>query len=358
MNDLSDRDFRRILLIKPSSPGDIIHALPVLRGLRRRYPDAHIAWLIAKPYVNMLEAEPTLNEIIPFDRKHYGRIGRSWKSTTDFLQFVTSLRKRKFDLVIDLQGLFRSGFLARGTGAGARIGFRAARELAWIFYTHLVPRDETDKHAAERNFDAAALLGVDRGQPDFRIAFTHEDTTNVRDLIREHVGGDQRVIAMAPATRWETKCWPAARFGLLAAELHRASGLKSVLVGGKADRADGEIATQQAAGAAVNLCGKTSLRELAALIDRASLVVTADSTPMHLAAAHGRPLVALFGPTNPVRTGPFGRARDVVRLDLDCSPCYLRKLKQCPHNHRCMQDLSVAQVAAASIARLDGRDKS
>ncbi|HPF39338.1 MAG TPA: lipopolysaccharide heptosyltransferase II [Phycisphaerae bacterium] len=355
MNELADRDFRRILLIKPSSPGDIIHALPVLRGIRRRFPDATISWLIAKSFVNMLESETTLNEIIPFDRRHYGRLGRSWQSTRDFLNFMMDLRRKKFDLVIDLQGLFRSGFLAWGSRAKVRIGFQDAREMAWMFYTHRAPRDDAEKHAAERNFDVAAILGVDRAQPDFRIAVSTDDTTMARNLIRSRLGGDQRYIVMAPSTRWPTKCWPAERFGQLAETLHQSSGLKTLLVGGHGDIEDGRAAEDAGAGAAINLCGYTTLRQLAALIDRASLVVTADSTPMHLAAAHARPLVALFGPTNPVRTGPYGRSRDVVRLELDCSPCYFRKLKQCPHQHRCMRDLSVAQVAAAALSRLDGR---
>lgn len=355
MNDLADRDFKRILLIKPSSPGDIIHALPVLRALRRRYPAAHISWLIATPFVNMLEADPSLSEIIPFDRRHYGRLGRNWKATNDFLQFIADLRKKKFDLVVDLQGLFRSGFLARSSGAKVRIGFQEAREMAWMFYTHRIPRDDIEKHAAERNLDAGAMLGIHRTNPDFRIAFTQDDATTARDLIRSRLGGDQRVIVMAASTRWETKCWPAERFGQLAANLRDASGLQTLLVGGPGDAIDGRRAADASNGAAINVCGHTTLRELAALIDRASLVVTADSTPMHLAAAHGRPLVALFGPTSPVRTGPFGRTRDVVRLDLDCSPCYLRKLKQCPHQHKCMQDLSVAQVAAAAMSRMDDR---
>lgn len=353
MNHLAEREFQRILLIKPSSPGDIIHALPVLRGLRRRFPQAHIAWLVATPFVNMLEAEPALNEIIPFDRKHFGRLLRAWKPTSDFLRFVGDLRKKKFDLVIDLQGLFRSGFMARATGAGVRIGFQAAREMAWVFYTDRAPRDDADRHAADRNLDCAALVGVNRSHPDLRLSYSQQDAASARDLVRESLGGDQRIIVMATSTRWETKTWPAERFGELAATLQKQSGLRTLLVGGPSDTGDAQRAANAALGSAVNVCGRTTLRQLAALIDRASLVVTADSTPMHLAAAHGRPLVALFGPTNPTRTGPYDRLRDVERLDLSCSPCYFRKLRQCPHAHKCMQDLSVAQIAGASLARLN-----
>ncbi len=129
-------------------------------------------------------------------------------------------------------------------------------------------------------------------------------------------------------------------------------GLKSVLVGGASDIARGDEAAQSSDGHAINLCGKTTLRQLAAMIDGAALVVTADSTPMHMAAAHDVPLVALFGPTSLVRTGPFGHLDDVLRLDLECAPCYLRKLRQCPHQHRCMADLTVDRVFAEVVARL------
>jgi ADP-heptose:LPS heptosyltransferase len=125
-----------------------------------------------------------------------------------------------------------------------------------------------------------------------------------------------------------------------------------VLVGGRDDIPAGEVAVAASEGAAINLCGRTTLRQVAALIEAASLVVTADSTPMHLAAALKRPLVALFGPTNPRRTGPYGRLDDVVRLDLECSPCYLRKLSQCPYGHECMQQLGVDRVSTPLASAL------
>ena len=173
--------------------------------------------------------------------------------------------------------------------------------------------------------------------------------------------GETRYAVLVPATRWETKCWPPERFGRLARLIQDRHGLTSVLVGGSSDFDIGQKSVEasclpsDATPAARNLCGKTTLRQLAALIDRAALVVTADSTPMHMAAAHQRPLVALFGPTNPARTGPYARLDDVERLDLACSPCYLRKLSQCPHSHTCMQDLTVEKVAEAVARRLPSR---
>ncbi len=354
MKDLARRSFRRILIIKPSSPGDIIHALPVLHGLRQRYLQAHLAWLVATPFANLIEADPALDEVIPFDRRRFGRMAGSPSVALEFLAFVKELRARRFDLVIDLQGLFRSGFLARGCGAPARIGFADARELAWVFYNHRIKRGASDRHAADRNYDIANILGFADTEMDFSIAVTADDRHHAAGLLKEAgLEGKSRHAVLVPGTRWETKCWPPDRYGQLAALIRRRYGLSSVLVGGPTDVAIGDIAANASDSAAVNLCGRTTLRQLAALIERSSIVVTADSTPMHLAAALDRPLVALFGPTNPQRTGPHGRGLDVMRLDLECSPCYLRRLRQCPHDHRCMDRLTVEEVAAAIEPRLE-----
>ncbi len=358
--ELSGREFNRILIIKPSSPGDIIHALPILRGLRRRYPAAHIAWLVATPFVNLLEADPALSEIIPFDRRHFARIGRSLRVTLDFWTFVRELRTRRFELVIDLQGLIRSGFMSIFSGAPVRIGFRDSREMAWIFYNRRIPPLPRDMHAADKLHAVAALLGFGDAPRDFRVAVTSDDRAASEALLTQsRINSDQRFALLVPGTRWETKRWPPERFGRLARMLFDRHGIPAVLVGAASDRDDADRAVQAArdatgtAAAAINLCGQTTFRQLAAMIDRAAVVVTADSAPMHIAAAHQRPLVALFGPTNPARTGPHGRIGDVVRLPLACSPCYFRRLHQCPHQHKCMNDLSVEAVAEETAKQID-----
>ena len=353
MTDLARRDFQRILLIKPSSPGDIIHALPVLHGLRRRYPAARISWLVVTPFANLIEADAALSEVILFDRKRFGRLGRSLRVTRDFAAFVRGLRRRRFDLDIDLQGLFRSGFLARACGASVRVGFANARELAWVFYTDRISPADPDCHAADRNYAVAGLLGFADVPMDFGIAITDADRGHVSGLLKQSgfLPG-QRYAVLVPGTRWETKRWPVERLGRLAGIIRQEHYLDSVLVGGADDVEEAERAVEASNGSAKNLCGRTTLRQLAALIDRAAIVVTADSTPMHLAAALHRPLVALFGPTNPRRTGPYDHQGDVLRLDLRCAPCYLRRLRQCRHDHACMEQLSVEQVATAVAERL------
>ncbi len=356
MSDLAERSFERILIIKPSSAGDILHALPVLRAVRGRFPSAHIAWLVAASFADLLSAEPELNEVIPFERHRFARLGRSAAVTRDFLAFVGAMRSRRYDLAIDLQGLFRSAFLARASGAPTRVGFAEAREFAPLFYTHRVRGGDAEMHAADRNRLVAVALGCDDSSTDVCLTLREADRAAAAALLE---GAGARAAdgcaVLAPATRWETKCWPAERYGRLARLIRERAGLSSVLVGGRADEAAGRAAEAASDGAAVNLCGRTTLRTLAAVVAGARVVVSGDSTPMHLAAAFGRPLVALFGPTNPRRTGPYGRDADVLRVDLDCSPCYLRRRAQCPYEHACMERLTVESVAEVAVARVGRR---
>lgn len=354
MTSIAQTDFKNILIIKPSSPGDIIHALPVLRGLRQRYPDAAISWLVATHFADLLTADPDLHEVIPFDRKRFGKMWYSPSALREFIQFNAALRKRQFDLVVDLQGLFRSGFLARVTGADVRIGLPNSREFARAFHTHVTERPGDSEHAADFNWAVARMLGFERVQRDFAIRVNDQDRAAAEALLHPITGSASRSYAvLVPATRWATKCWPAARYGELARILLDRFNLPSVLVGGNDDIALGEIAVENSQGAAHNLCGKTTLRQLAVVIEKAAIVVTGDSTPMHMAAAFDRPLVAIFGPTNAARTGPFRRSDAVVRLDLDCAPCYLRHLHQCRFEHACMERMDVQRVAEAVALQLE-----
>jgi lipopolysaccharide heptosyltransferase II len=257
-----------------------------------------------------------------------------WKNPRLALElrgFARSLREREFDLVLDLQGLFRSGWLARKTGAPVRVGFRNARELAWLFYTHRVPIDTMEQHAIDRYLKLARFIGCDAGPVEFPFATTDADRAHVAGLLPD----SQPYAVILPGTNWPTKRWPVAKFAGLVAPLRERFGLETVLAGG-ADAA--EMAT--AIPGAINVAGKTTLKQLTALLERAAVVVANDSGPMHIASALGRPLVTAFGPTNPVRTGPFGRMDAVVRLDIPCSPCYSRR---CSHQS-CLQTLDVDAV--------------
>jgi lipopolysaccharide heptosyltransferase I len=322
---------RRILIIKPSALGDVVHALPVLNLLRRRWADAHVAWVVGGPFAALLEGHPQLDEVIRFERRRFARGWRDPIAAAGLFRFGQRLRQGAFDLVIDLQGLLRSGWMTMRTRAPVRVGFSRARELAHLFYTHRVPVDSPDQHAVDRYLTVCDAIGCGRGPVEFNFHVADEDRRSVEQML----GSDRPFAVLLPGTNWPTKRWPVEYFAGLVRPLRERFDLDCVVAGGP-DVA--EIAKQ--IDGATNVVGRTNLRELVALLERADLVVANDSGPMHIAAALGRPLVTMFGPTNPLRTGPYGRMDSVVRLDIPCSPCYSRR---CSHQS-CLRWLQIEHV--------------
>jgi len=352
--DLAKHEFDRILIIKPSSLGDVAHALPVLNGLRQRYPHARISWLIATGCRELLEGHPQIDELIPFDRKRYGQIGRSIRVTGEFMEFVAGLRERRFDLVIDLQGLFRSGFLAWASGAPTRIGFARAREFAWMFYSDRISPGDPDEHAVVRYYRVAPMLGFEDVPIEFRLHVPPEARANAGSLLADAgVGPGEPFALVTPGARWETKVWPARKIAAVCEHLYRVRGLKIVLAGGPGEMPDCRAVAAAADVPSGNLCGRTSLRDLIALIDASSILISNESGPMHVAVALGRPVAGVVGPTNPRRNGPFSANSRIVRHPLPCSPCYLKKLSQCRHEHACMRGVEAAEVIEAVEALLE-----
>lgn len=346
--------YRRILIIKPSSLGDVVHALPVLAALRRRWPEAHLAWLIGASFAPLLEGHPLLSEIIPFDRGRFGRLLREADALDAFGRFVCDLRARSFDLVVDLQGLFRSGFLSWASGARRRIGFADAREAAWLFYTDRV-RGPAQLHAVEKNLRALEPLGISPGPAEFPMALRDDQCRAARRLL-DGVAGHAvgAFTAIVPGARWPSKIWPPARFAelidLLAAEPDSPT---TVLLGGPAERALADAIVAAARRPPIDLVGRTDLRALAALLGESQLVICCDSGPMHIAAALGRPTVAIFGPTSPALTGPYSKVARTVNLPLECAPCLKT---DCPlRHHACMRDLDAPRVLAAVRALRAGQ---
>jgi len=346
--ELGNQTFSRILLVKPSSLGDVVHALPVLHGLRARYPEAKIDWLIGSAFAPLVEGHEDVDELVLFDRGRFGRLAYSPAVVSEFARFIRELRKRRYDLVVDLQGLFRSGFLTWMTGAPVRIGFRDAREGAWVFYTHHIRGGDSEFHAVDRNYRVAELLGFGDVSVQFKVPLAESVRLEAEALLRQYgVTGDERLLVVAPTARWETKVWSPERFAETIDRLHQRSGVCCVLVGGGDEVHRCERVAQHCRKKPVNLTGRTTLPQLAAVVRLADTVLCHDSAVAHLAVAFDRRLVCITGPTNPIRTGPYCRAHSVLRLDLECSPCYLRQLRQCRHDHRCMSELTVEAVASA-----------
>ncbi|MFQ5494780.1 MAG: lipopolysaccharide heptosyltransferase II, partial [Phycisphaerae bacterium] len=354
VSDLRNRSFDRILLIKPSSLGDVIHALPVLHGLRVRYPKARIDWLIASPLAPLLAAVPELDEAVPFDRRRFGRLATDPVVVREFVGFVRRLRARRYELAVDLQGLFRTGFLSWASGAGVRVGLGSAREGASVFYTHRLAVGDPESHAVDRNYLVAGLLGFEELPVTFNLGIGDRARSDAAELLdARDTNAAKRLVLVAPGARWETKLWSPRRFAETIDRLHAGGTARCVLIGGAHDTAVCDRVAATCRRPPGNLAGRTDLQQLPAVIEKADLVLCHDSAALHLAVALDRPVVCVIGPTNPRRTGPYRRPGDVVRLSLDCAPCYLRKLTACPHHHRCMADLDADRVIEAAERALN-----
>ena len=343
-------DFSRTLIIKPSSLGDVVQALPVLTALREAHPQAHIAWLVSSAWADIVRGHPRLDDVRVFDRRRFGRIGRSLGVTTDFLAFIERLRRERFTTVLDLQGLFRSGFLAAATGAKTRVGLASARELASVFYTLTVPLPRTEMHAVDRYMALARHIGLPDPKATDHLPVPAEARAAARRRLEEEglAPGEPFAVVCAHA-RWSTKQWPAERFAEVLRRLHAEAGARGVLVGSAAAAAIGrQIAEASASARPIDLSDRTTLKEMVALVAEARAVVTNDSGPMHVAASAGTPVVAIFGPTHPGRTGPYGPGHHVLVGQAPCRPCFRR---ECLYSSGPPALACLLTVAAEEVAR-------
>jgi len=369
-------DFSKILLIKLSAVGDVVHTIPVLNRLRRRYPDAQIDWLVTPPIAELLRHHPAITNVIEFAREEWSSPLRL-TPFVNYARLAASLRATGYDLVVDMHGQLRTALLAFATGAPVRVGFdrprpevwaasdrefpelarqhawQGAREGSWLAYTHHIKVPTLDLHAVDRYLNVGPILGLEDGAADFSFPIPAAASARVDQLLRGHAIADAQLLTLAPGTAWETKHWGSGKFAEVARHFMQ-KGFAVTLIGSRRERAVCEKVAGLAPGA-VNFAGETSLSELAALIRRSTICVTNDSGPMHLAVALGRPVVSVFGPTDPVWIGPYRRENAVLKAALPCSPCYLRQLSRCPHDHACMHDVSARAVIERMEAMLVGR---
>lgn len=295
----------RILLVKPSALGDVCRTMPVLASLHGAFPDARIDWLVQDDFVDAVRGHPALGGVVAFPRRAW----RRWWSPSSLAgarRFSTDLRQSAYDLAIDLQGLFRSGWFTRATRARRRVGWWDAREFAWMGIN--------ERHARRGGPDATetmlALL-EDAGIAAVRDPRMHlpEGAAERWEATRQACGVGEGYVALAPTSRWASKRWPAARWKALA-EGVVAHGTPVVMLGAPGEMA--QVDAAMPAAGAVNLCGKLTLGEWLAAVAHSAAVVANDSAAAHAAVGFGRPLVAIYGATDPAAVGPYGRPESVV----------------------------------------------
>lgn len=323
---------RRVCLIKPSALGDIIQTLPVLSALRRLWPQAHLSWVVKDCFADLLCDHPDLDQIVTFKPNPIG--GALLK---EMYRLFRVLHQEPYDLAIDLQGLLRSGSMAWATGAPRRIGFSCGREGSTWCYTDTIEIPPHDMPVTQRYWKVITALGGDSYIPAARFGLLTQHQAWAQQQLAALPGP---VLAIHPGAGWQTKRWPARHFSRIAQLAHRQYRSSIVLVGGNDCRASAEEITQQCSGPVLDLTGRTTLRQLAALLQAVDVVLSGDSGPMHLAAAVGTPVVSLFTCTNVTRHAPFGQEERVVASHVHCAASHR---KTCPAMI-CMDELTPFRV--------------
>lgn len=354
----------KILILKPSSLGDVVQALPVLRLIKRHLPASEIFWWINSNLASLIEGDPDLTGIVRFERKRWAA-PQHWP---EMLRSVQWMRAQNFDWVIDLQCLARSGAFAWLANGKFLIGLDESREGARGLYDFAVRRPSFYTHAVDWYLAVLPPLGVPVHKnfqwlperpavaAEVKRKWQIESSVGVQALACP--GGtlkrelQPRWIAIQPGARWDNKRWPVQNFAelvrLLAAEFPDA---RFAILGNDDDEPLGEIIARVEPQRSLNLCGQTSLPEMVEWLRLSELMITNDTGPMHVAAALGKPLVALFGPTEPRRTGPYGQLDSVLRINLPCSPC-LKSRCTYEKPNECLKAISPAMVFEFACKKL------
>mgnify|MGYP000891947330 CR=1 FL=1 len=329
---------QKILVVKISALGDILHTLPVLKSLKESHPDIFIGWLVARAYKDILEGNPYIDRIFIFERERWRGLKNCLFRHAEIWRLLKEIRKEGFDICLDFQGLFRSGFFTLFSGASRRLGFAHARELSPLAYNEKIKVPPSILHAVDRNAYLVEKLIQTTVKKETAVFLNEQE----REKAIRWLPG-KPCIVMVPGTRWESKKWPVSYFAKLADDL--ISGYKATvaLVGAKGDAELGEkiLSTAKSSQQIVNLIGKTSLKELCAVMSIADLVISNDSGPMHIAAAMGSKVLALFGPTDTQKTAPYGEKHIVLQHLCGCNPC---RNRTCDKKPNCMEQLLPEEV--------------
>ncbi|MBI3329504.1 MAG: lipopolysaccharide heptosyltransferase I [Nitrospinae bacterium] len=342
--------YERILVVKLSAIGDIIHTLPAVAALRRAYPKAWLAWLVERAGAELLRGNQDLDEIVVIDTQAWRanwRVGfrHAWYSTRH-------LRRARFDLCIDFQGLLKSALFTFFSGAPLRLGFPRplCREPLSALFTNLKgPQSDSEVHIVDQQVGLLQALGIQTPERHFPIPITEADERFATRVWRElGFSPDIPIVVLNPGAAWATKRWGEENFAHLSDALVRRYRAKTLLTWGPGEETRMRRVAQAMSYRAA-IAPPTTLLQLAALLSRCTVFVGGDTGPLHLAAAVGTPTVALFGPSNPRRNGPYGPGHVVLHRRLPCSDCYQRT---CDH-WECLPALEVESVLQAVGGLLD-----
>lgn len=322
------------LIVRLGALGDIIHAIPAAAALRRAYPEARIDWLVDARHRAIVDLITVVDRPVVLEHS----------TPAGWMEVTRRVRQVRYDAAIDLQGLLKSAVLARASGAARVIGFsiwHLREKTARAFYTATDGRARLESdHVILKNLHLMSAVGVHDERIEF--PFAHVESPAL-DAVRTAIGGESPFVLLNPGAAWPNKRWPAERFGEVAAFIREVRGLPSFVLWGPGEEGLAG-AVVDASGGAARIAPVTRLSDLIALCRAASLMVSGDTGPLHIAAAVGTPVVAIFGPTDPHRNGPWGRDDVSVSRFGGCGCHYER---HCRRQAWCLDGLGVAEVTAA-----------
>lgn len=309
-------DPKRILIVRPSALGDVARTVPALVSLKRAYPQAKIDWLVNDNFVDAVAHHPDLHEAIPFPRRRLAKFGWSLRATREGWRYFRELKQRKYDAAYDLQGLWRSGWLTLMTRAAKRIGPADARELGWIGYNHRVRIDPSIQHTVDRMLAILTGAGI-ATHHDMRLYPPPESVDWARQWWKENDVDPGKTAIIAPTAKWESKRWPLDRFDALIPKLAD-HGLRNCIVvgaGSEHDYTQSLLDERTEPVRRLDMVGRTTVGQLMALIESSRLVIANDSAALHFAVGLGVRCVGFFGPTDPMRVGPYRYKSGVITCE-------------------------------------------
>ena len=299
----------KILIIKPSSFGDIIQSAPVAAALSRSYPGVEIKWLVFKDWEEAIGLFPDVSGRIVWDRR---------AGISEYFRVISEVRKERFDAVIDLQGLMRTAVIARFSDATKVIGVPGMKELSWLFGQEVFP-ESRNMNAVKRNLETVRYLTGKTFEPVFNLRVPVSAIETARKMLEQNgIGQNDKMIAFVPRARGEAKTWPQGYYDELAAMIQKNNYVKIVALGAAGD---GEKLNNPEI---IDLTGRTSILTLAAVLSMSGAAVGGDTGPVHLAAALGVPTVAIFGGSDIGETAPINPGVTLISKHLECSPCRTR----------------------------------
>ena len=307
---------KRILFIRPSALGDVCRSVAVVANLKAKWPSARIDWLVQSDLASAIENHPAVDRVIHFDRNAM----RKWytpKAIFKLCSFLNTLRKNNYDLVIDAQGLGRSGLFAFATRAKIRIGPDHAREFGWLGYNQKVQIRST--HTVDQMLELSEALDAD-SKDDGRLYVGQKDAAWWSAYVSKNKV-PSRYLAVCPTSRWRSKQWPIKCFVEVAEHLHQ-KGVGIVVVGAPSEHA--QIFPLASLSFTYNLLPEMTIGRLLAVLNNASVVLANDSASLHMAVGLHKPCVGLFGPTDPAKVGPYKQEKSVIAAQVDYNTVHYR----------------------------------